>query len=163
MLTLETSQQTFGFEAEFVGQLKCLPMVVRYKLDIIGIKLSLKDWLGFEPSVRQAILEAPFFEKDQVRELQTYVAEAVRVQCHHEPVTMMSGKFPWDEASVNEEVQKAASLHLIDLKEETWRNLPILCRFALCKLARPNHESRNFLPALIEFGLQHATKLTVSP
>ncbi|MEN9210118.1 MAG: nitrate reductase associated protein [Thermostichus sp. DG02_2_bins_29] len=35
-----------------------------------------------------------------------------------------------------------------------WKNLEDLQRFALIKLSRSNHENKNFLPALQEFGLK---------
>jgi hypothetical protein len=34
-----------------------------------------------------------------------------------------------------------------------WEALSILQRFALIKLSRPSHESRNFEKAILEFGL----------
>jgi hypothetical protein len=37
---------------------------------------------------------------------------------------------------------------------EKWASLSVLERFALCKLSRPSHENRNFLPALYEFRLK---------
>ena len=34
----------FGFEADFVADLRCLPMAVRRKLDLAGVKLKLSHW-----------------------------------------------------------------------------------------------------------------------
>ena len=34
----------FGFEADFVGDLRCIPMAVRRKLDLVGVKLKLSHW-----------------------------------------------------------------------------------------------------------------------
>jgi hypothetical protein len=31
----------FDFEADFVGDLRCIPMAVRRKLDLVGVKLKL--------------------------------------------------------------------------------------------------------------------------
>lgn len=35
----------FAFESDFVDSLRCIPMVVRYKLDTCGIKLKLPEWV----------------------------------------------------------------------------------------------------------------------
>ncbi|NJN39529.1 MAG: nitrate reductase associated protein, partial [Acaryochloridaceae cyanobacterium CSU_3_4] len=43
--------------------------------------------------------------------------------------------------------------HDIPLSLQQWQNLTPLQRFALIKLSRPSHESKNFLPALQEFEL----------
>jgi hypothetical protein len=32
----------FNFEAEFVDTLRCVPMIVRFKLDVVGVKLALR-------------------------------------------------------------------------------------------------------------------------
>ena len=37
----------FDFERDFAGSLRCIPMVARQKLDIVGIKLSLRQWSRF--------------------------------------------------------------------------------------------------------------------
>lgn len=37
----------FKFEADFVDTLRCVPMIVRFKLDTVGIKLSLRAWSRF--------------------------------------------------------------------------------------------------------------------
>ena len=41
---LESGHGVFAFEADFARDFRCIPMVVRLKLDRVGIKLSLKQW-----------------------------------------------------------------------------------------------------------------------
>jgi hypothetical protein len=36
--------QIFDFERDFAGSLRCIPMIVRFKLDQCGVKLSLRQW-----------------------------------------------------------------------------------------------------------------------
>jgi hypothetical protein len=36
--------ELFVFEGDFVDNLRCIPMQVRYKLDTCSIKLRLSDW-----------------------------------------------------------------------------------------------------------------------
>ncbi|MEN9239052.1 MAG: nitrate reductase associated protein [Thermostichus sp. DG_1_6_bins_120] len=49
--------------------------------------------------------------------------------------------------------QKAEELGM-PISLDFWKNLEDLQRFALIKLSRSNHENKNFLPALQEFGLK---------
>lgn len=46
----------FGFEADFVGDLRCIPMAVRRKLDLVGVKLKLSHWGDFSDQERQRLL-----------------------------------------------------------------------------------------------------------
>ena len=48
--------QFFDFEAAFVNSLRCVPMIVRYKLDACGIKLSLRAWSQFSLSTRARLV-----------------------------------------------------------------------------------------------------------
>ena len=49
----------FGYETEFYPGLSRLPLHVRMKLDLTGIKISLKDWLAFMNSSLWDPLEVP--------------------------------------------------------------------------------------------------------
>lgn len=49
----------FEFEQDFVGSLRCIPMVVRHRLDTCGIKLKLEHWNRFTQAERQALVEWP--------------------------------------------------------------------------------------------------------
>ncbi|GCD54512.1 hypothetical protein NBRC3188_3209 [Acetobacter pasteurianus NBRC 3188] len=37
----------FNFEMDFATSLRCIPMIVRMKLDLCGVKLSLRQWCRF--------------------------------------------------------------------------------------------------------------------
>ncbi len=39
---MEQSSHCFEFEEEFIGDLRCIPLCVRRKLDLIGLKLKLQ-------------------------------------------------------------------------------------------------------------------------
>ena len=49
----------FGFEAEFTAELRCIPMAVRRKLDLAGVKLKLVHWNGLTAAERQLLLAWP--------------------------------------------------------------------------------------------------------
>ncbi|MGA9379085.1 MAG: nitrate reductase associated protein, partial [Phormidium sp.] len=54
-----TNTKIFQFEADFVNNLRCIPMVVRYKLDTCGIKLKLSHWNHFNLAEREALVDLP--------------------------------------------------------------------------------------------------------
>ncbi|MDA9701618.1 nitrate reductase associated protein, partial [Prochlorococcus sp. AH-736-L23] len=41
------SNHYFNFEDDFIKDLRCIPLCVRRKLDLIGIKLKLTHWQDF--------------------------------------------------------------------------------------------------------------------
>ena len=49
----------FGFEADFVADLRCLPMAVRRKLDLAGVKLKLSHWQALGAVEREGLLAWP--------------------------------------------------------------------------------------------------------
>jgi hypothetical protein len=49
------AQTCFGFEAEFTADLRCIPMAVRRKLDLAGVKLKLVHWNGLTAAERQLL------------------------------------------------------------------------------------------------------------
>ena len=51
--------QLFAFESDFVASLRCIPMAVRLKLDLCGIKLTLRQWSRFTRSDREALIAMP--------------------------------------------------------------------------------------------------------
>ena len=45
--------QSFDFEADFTSDLRCIPMAVRRKLDLAGVKLKLSHWGALAGPERQ--------------------------------------------------------------------------------------------------------------
>ncbi len=46
----------FDFEADFTADLRCIPMAVRRKLDLAGIKLKLQHWSELHEAERAELL-----------------------------------------------------------------------------------------------------------
>jgi hypothetical protein len=145
----------FQFESDFVESLRCIPMVVRYKLDTCGIKLKLEQWNRFSESDRQQLVvracnsaeETSLYRQalsDLIWQRTQTVASQIPVEEH--PDWMDEGCIP---LSVQEKAQSVGAV----LNLEQWRSLTPLQRFALIKLSRSSHENRNFEPALREFQL----------
>ncbi len=148
----------FEFEKEFVEeQIRCIPMIIRFKLDIAGIKLSLAQWSSFAPEERNLLATLPCNHR---LEKERYEASLQSLLKRH----------GWGEAErLDGLVNAQLGPDLYDLvnsranglghriEPEQWEGLSVLQRFALGKLIRPGHESKNFVPALREFGLMHQT------
>ena len=147
--------QFFQFESDFVEALRCIPMQVRYKLDICGVKLKLSQWNHFTPDDRQALVTLPCEAKAEIQTYRKFLhqlifdrtgAAATDLEIDPAPVWLNVTQVP---DNVQQKVQEVeAELSLVQ-----WQKLTSLQRFALIKLSRSSHENSNFLPALQEFDL----------
>lgn len=147
-------KRVFGFEADFASGLRCIPMAVRYKLDLAGVKVSLKDWVKLTAEERQALLAQPCSSADQVRAFGTRTIETIASRVGHDPQPL-----PPVDASIWTEpgeppssVRELAACEGIVISTDAWARLSALQRFALVKLSRPSHKNESFRPALREFG-----------
>jgi hypothetical protein len=141
----------FGFEHDFIGNWRCIPLCVRRKLDLIGLKLKLNHWLAMSQAQRQQLVSWG----DQPSQL-TAMAEHCRALTR----TMADGEAKplppacseaWQTTTqVAEHVQEAAMQRQIAISLEQWQQLNELERFALCKLARPGHDHHNLEAAFSE-------------
>lgn len=66
----------FDFETDFVASLRCIPMIVRFKLDTCGVKLKLDHWNSFNQVEKEILINNPCNTdieisqyRDKVREL----------------------------------------------------------------------------------------------
>jgi len=149
----------FQFESDFVQSLRCIPMQVRYKLDTCGIKLKLDQWHRFTPEERTQLVTLACDTAAAIAayraQLQALVQQHTNAPAKDLPVDPNP---PWDQPEhIPADVQKQASQFDVTISRDRWAALTPLQRFALCKLSRPSHENRNFLPALVEFGLKSAS------
>lgn len=146
----------FDFEADFVASLRCIPMVVRFKLDLCGVKLTLKGWSRFDHETRSRCAHLPTRSADEIDRYRDFVCQAIE-QAGLEPALLPAGPEPaW---GIVHEVpaqvlEKGAELGLTSYHFTGWRELSALQRFALLKLTRRGHENENFRPAMREFGLR---------
>ncbi|MDX1977737.1 MAG: nitrate reductase associated protein [Pseudanabaenaceae cyanobacterium bins.68] len=142
----------FKFEQDFAASLRCIPMVVRYKLDHCGVKLKLVDWLRLDPSDRQILVDTPAnhaLAQQQYRHLIARLIAPAPIQD-----LAIAPNPAWQNLQALPEplTQKLLELGL-ELGLAQWQQLSDLQRFVLIKLCRAQHENHNFVPALLEFGL----------
>lgn len=144
----------FAFEDDFVADLRCLPMAVRRKLDLAGVKLKLSHWHALDEEERERLLAWPD-QADAIGALRLWLSQRTAALADGparalEPATDAS----WQRSdAVPPELQASCQQLGVSLSLEQWQGLDVLERFALVKLCHPGHEHRNLPRALAEFGL----------
>ncbi len=152
----EGQPRYFHFEADFVeDNVRCIPMIVRFKLDACGIKLKLAQWSKFSPQERKQLSMQFCSTAAAVDAYRQYLQELIARRTGHEATLLEVEQNPaWaDDDTILPELQEQAQQAGSAIGLEQWRNLYLLQRFALLKLCRPGHENRNFPLAMKEFGL----------
>ena len=131
--------------------LRCIPLCVRRKLDLIGIKLKLTHWLDFNLNEKTKIVNWPDTQ-NELLDLKIFLKKITSNSKYGEAKEIeRSINQPWqDKNKIPEQVLKAALERGIKTSIEKWRNLNELDRFAFCKLIRPSHEHQNLDKAFDE-------------
>jgi hypothetical protein len=150
-----TSTKFFQFEADFVNNLRCIPMQVRYKLDTCGVKLKLTHWNHFNLAERAALVDIACGTEKEIQTYRQFLQELVIKQTGAPAAELpIEQNPPWMEATtIPSDLKEKAKEVGVNITIEQWAALSPLQRFALIKLSRPSHENNNFLPAMKEFNL----------
>lgn len=145
----------FQFEADFVDSLRCIPMVVRMKLDTSGVKLKLSHWNQLSQEERQQLVSLPCDTPNEIESYFQYLQNLIQETTGATPSLLPREDKPaWlNPAQIPALTQEKANQLGITITPEQWYALTPSQRFALIKLSRPGHESKNFLPALKEFAI----------
>jgi hypothetical protein len=145
----------FAFESDFVDSLRCIPMAVRLRLDVSGVKLKLNEWSKLNHAERCALVESPCGTEEEIAAYRDSLSRMVEQAAGVRPSLLAELPEPvWEKSDAipAQVIDQARALGLA-FPPEAWASLRPLQRFALVKLSRPGHENRNFLPAMREFGL----------
>jgi hypothetical protein len=147
-------RRCFAFEADFVNDLRCLPMAVRRKLDLAGVKLKLVHWNGLDPAEREELLGWPD-DATAIARLRRWLVERSLTLPDGPARTMEPATAAaWQQADQPPAELLASCTQLgLTLRPQGWADLEELERFALVKLSHPGHEHRNLPRALQEFQL----------
>ena len=146
----------FQFEEEFMeNNIRCIPMIIRFKMDMAGIKLKLSEWKKFSPEERieLALLSCDF--NDGSKQYAWYLEGLIKKHTGRNPMNIEVNKTPaWkDLHSLPETLIEKLREFDWKLSITQWKCLTDLQRFALLKLCRPGHENKNLPKAMKEFGL----------
>lgn len=144
----------FEFESDFIDTLCCIPMIVRFKLDRCGMKLSLRAWNQLDRSIRENLMLLPTELPGDIDKYRAYLSSEIK-KTDEAVINMGIDLTPYwlSEDAIPDPISKKAQEKNIRLKDDLWLTLNPLQRFALIKLTRAQHENMNFLPALKEFHL----------
>ena len=146
-----SASRCFRFEQDFIGNWRCIPLCVRRKLDLVGIKLKLTHWLALDQQQRQELVnwsDDPAAWAGFREHLRTITQAMAEGQVKDLPPAVDE---PWQRsARLPEQIAAAASQRQVNLSAEAWRSLSELERFALCKLVRPGHDHHNLEAAFTE-------------
>lgn len=148
----------FRFEKDFVENgIRCIPMIVRFKLDAVGIKLKLREWAKFSAGERKRLATKSCQTAIEIYNYQTYLQQLVKTHTGNTATELSVDENPaWAMPdTVNEELQIHAGSYGWEITINQWQNLSDLQRFALLKLCREGHENKNFPFAMREFKLVH--------
>jgi hypothetical protein len=145
----------FQFESDFVDSLRCIPMYVRYKLDICGIKLKLAEWNQMNQAQRQSLIDLPATTKNEVDSYRQHLQDLVFQNTGKPASELPIETHPaWmDSEQISTDVEKKIAELGLTMTLTDWQNLTYLQRFALIKLSRSRHENHNFPIAIAEFNL----------
>ena len=144
----------FAFEADFTADLRCIPMAVRRKLDLAGLKLKLQHWSELSEAEREELLAWPD-DPDAIERLRAHLLQRTAgLSLGRAGALPPAVAEPWQQGETPPAVLSASCAQLgLSLRNGGWAELDELQRFALVKLSHPGHEHRNLPRALAEFGL----------
>lgn len=141
------------FESEIYPTLSRIPLHVRMKLDLTGIKISLKSWLVFSLEERNVLCHLPIETEEEKRAFSSYLDFLSRRYLGEQAGSVPPITEPaWEDlARIPESVQARSkeSGEAVTLQE--WRRWDLYRRYALFKLSVSKNEPEQFFVALREF------------
>lgn len=146
----------FAFENDFVDTLRCIPMIVRYKLDIADKKLQLAEWSRLTSDEKQTLAELPSESPAEIEAYRNYLNARVWERSEKVVKDLGGVNASWENLGKVplEVIEKAHEWQCTPPTLAQWMGLGLLQRFTLVKLSRSGHEGENFPKALVEFGIR---------
>lgn len=143
--------------------LRATDILVRFKLDQAGIKLSLRQWASFSVDDRFQLLGMSCDTPHEVMLHKNHLQDLLAVRVSEPAKEIKLDAFPvWactDEIPESL-IRHAASLQVSPPSFAQWTALLPLQRFAIPKLTKEGHDDVNFVPAMREIGLLDAADST---
>lgn len=146
----------FKFEEDFIEEnVRCIPMIVRFKMDAAGIKLKLAEWSKFHPSERIKLALLAATTREEIKTYHQFLTGLIERHTGKKATIMAIDPQPgWQNLHQVPAMLKEKAMELqLHISIDQWGTLTNIQRFALLKLCRPGHENENFPKAAAEFGL----------
>ena len=141
----------FRYEAAFYPSLTRIPLHVRMKLDLIGIKISLKDWLAFSFEERAALCHLPTEDEEERTVFTTYVDSLCR-RYRDRAVEFTERLDParWQPRAIPTEVAQKSTACFNTVTIAEWQSWEPHQRYALYKTAVSKSQPEAFADILSE-------------
>jgi hypothetical protein len=130
----------FRFEEDFIEQnVRCIPMIVRFKMDAVGIKLKLAEWSRFSVTERKELALRDCSTIKGLSDYKNYLWDLVLKYTGLEATSIAIDTHPaWaNHYEIPGMLEERARECGIGISLLQWRELTNLQRFALIKLSRP--------------------------
>jgi hypothetical protein len=141
----------FRYEAEFYPTLSRVPLHVRMKLDIIGLKISLKEWLAYSFEERSVLCHLPVKSAEERPVFAAYLDFlSQKYQGKPVEVTAAMDSALWSRAQVPEPVTQKSAFCSTTVTLEEWQRWHAHQRYALYKTAISKNQPEAFSGVLDE-------------
>lgn len=141
----------FGFEIDYSDDLRFIPIGMRYRLDLAGLKVGLEAWLLIPVPERFCLLGMPMANESEIAAFRERLMRSMAdrlptsIACA-DPAEWAIGLPP--PQSVREACESAG----MPLEDALWVRLQDLQRYALKKLSLSSRQPEAFGKALREFS-----------
>jgi hypothetical protein len=141
----------YQYEAEFYPTLSRLPLDVRRKLDITGIKLSLNEWLAFSFAERMVLCHLPCDSADESQVFLEYLDFLSR-KYRGAPIERIEALDAalWNPATLPEAVSERSAALNRPVSFDQWRHWQSHERYALYKTAVSKNQPEAFEQVLMQ-------------
>ena len=143
----------YRFESEIYDTLSRIPLHVRLKLDVTGVKISLKGWLAFGLEERAVLCHLPV-ESDEERKAFSSYLDFLSRRYFGAGASVVApvASPPWEDLSrIPSSVMEQSRDKEPTVTLHEWAGWDLYQRYALCKLSVSKNEPEQFFAALREF------------
>src|SRR5262245_1851713 len=142
----------FQYEAAFYPTLSRVPLHVRMKLDLTGVKISLKDWLAFSFEERTALCHLPVETSEEKQAFTAYL-NFLSQRYRGEPAALTDAldSSLWSDSEVPPAVQQRSLAYSTTVTPREWGRWQEPERYALYKTAISNSQPEAFEQVLKQF------------
>ena len=141
----------YRYEAEFIPTLSRLPLDVRRKLDITGIKLSLKEWLAFSFAERMVLCHLPCDNAEEQEAFIEYLDFLSRkyLGTPTERIEALNAAL-WSSTALPHAVSESSSALNHSINLDQWRSWQSHERYALYKTSVSKNQPEAFEQVLTQ-------------
>jgi hypothetical protein len=142
----------FVYESEFYPDLSRVPIHVRMKLDLMGVKISLDDWLAFSFEERTVLCHFPVENEEEKSAFIAYLNFlSSKYRGAPAAVTDALDSALWDSShNVPASVLEKSGLKAPAVTSEEWSRWNSYERYALYKTSKSKRDTEAFFALLTE-------------